>query len=98
MACAVSTSPSLLDRAWELDPQVSVRPESFGALLYHFGTRRLSFLKDATVLAVVRSLGEHPTARSACLAAGVADSALPAYERALAALARSKMITRLAGP
>jgi putative mycofactocin binding protein MftB len=50
------------------------------------------------VLAVVRSLGEHPTARSACLAAGVADSALPAYERALAALARSKMITRLAGP
>jgi putative mycofactocin binding protein MftB len=45
-----------------------------------------------------RSLGEHPTARSACLAAGVADSALPAYERALAALARSKMITRRAGP
>ncbi|MEU9347776.1 mycofactocin biosynthesis chaperone MftB, partial [Streptomyces sp. NPDC048278] len=28
-----------LDRAWDLHPQVSVRPEPFGALLYHFGTR-----------------------------------------------------------
>jgi putative mycofactocin binding protein MftB len=35
---------SVLDRAWALAPQVSVRPEQFGALLYHFGTRRLSFL------------------------------------------------------
>ena len=35
-----------LDAAWQLHPQVSVRPERFGALLYHFGTRRLSFLKS----------------------------------------------------
>ena len=26
------------DAAWRLHPQVSVRPEPFGALLYHFGT------------------------------------------------------------
>ena len=82
-----------LDRPWQVDDRVAVRPEPFGALLYHFGTRRLSFLKNTTMLAVVRSLGEHPTARSACAAAGVGTSALPAYERGLAALARSRMIT-----
>ena len=69
-----------------------MRPEPFGALLYHFGTRRLSFLKNTTVLAVVRSLAEHPSARSACAAAGVSAAALPAYERALATLAESSMI------
>jgi len=69
-----------------------VRPEPFGALLYHYETRRLSFLKNPTVLAVVRSLAEHPTARSACESAGVTARALPAYQRALAALAQSAMI------
>ena len=81
------------DRGWRLHPQVAVRPEPFGALLYHFGTRRLSFLKNQTVLAVVRSLADHPSARSACLASGVAEADLPVYARALAALAESKMIT-----
>jgi len=81
-----------LDRPWQLDDRVAVRPEPFGALLYHFGTRRLSFLKNTTVLTVVRSLDEHPSARSACAAAGVTPTALPAYERALATLAESQMI------
>jgi len=87
-----------LDRRWRVDERVAVRPEPFGALLYHFGTRRLSFLKDTTLLAVLQTLGEHPTARLACVAAGIGDGALPAYQRALAALARSQMITRRAGP
>jgi mycofactocin biosynthesis protein MftB len=82
-----------LDRPWQVDPRVSMRPEPFGALLYHFGTRRLSFLKNQVVLAVVRSLADHPSARAACLAAGISPAELPAYERALAALADSKMIT-----
>jgi mycofactocin biosynthesis protein MftB len=82
-----------LDRPWRVDERVAMRPEPFGALLYHFGTRRLSFLKNQTVLAVVRSLAEHPSARAACAAAGVRDDDLPAYARALAALADSKMIT-----
>jgi mycofactocin biosynthesis protein MftB len=81
-----------LDHAWCLDDRVAVRPEPFGALLYHFGNRRLSFLKNATVLAVVQSLGEHPSARSACVAAGVGAGQLPAYQRALATLAESQMI------
>ena len=41
------------DRAWRLNRQVALRPEPFGALAYHFGTRRLSFLKSRTLLAVV---------------------------------------------
>ncbi|HEY1699098.1 MAG TPA: mycofactocin biosynthesis chaperone MftB [Trebonia sp.] len=82
-----------LDRPWQVDPRVSVRPEPFGALLYHFGTRRLSFLKNQRVLAVVRSLADYPSARSACEAAGIQPAELPAYARALAALASSHMIT-----
>ena len=58
-------------RPWTLHPQVSLRPESFGALAYHFGTRRLSFLKSPTLLAVVQSLADQPTGHDACRAAGV---------------------------
>jgi putative mycofactocin binding protein MftB len=78
------------DTHWRLHPQVAVRPEPFGALLYHFGTRKLSFLKNRTVVDVVRSLPEHPTARHALAAAGVGGE--PAYAKALAALARSQML------
>jgi mycofactocin biosynthesis protein MftB len=30
-----------LDRPWQVDDRVAVRPEPFGALLNHFGTRRV---------------------------------------------------------
>jgi mycofactocin biosynthesis protein MftB len=81
-----------LDRRYGLHPQVAVRPEPFGALLYHFGTRRLSFLKDPRLLAVVRGLADAPTARAACAAAGVAGAELPQFARALATLARTDML------
>ncbi|ACY97928.1 MULTISPECIES: mycofactocin biosynthesis chaperone MftB [Thermomonospora] len=81
-----------LDRAWDLHPQVSVRPEPFGALLYHFGTRKLSFLKDRRLLAVLQALAQAPTARAACTAAGVDAGDLPAYRAALGALADSSML------
>ena len=83
---------SVLDQAWELAPQVSVRPEPFGALLYHFGTRRLSFLKDRRLLAVVEALGDAPSARHACAGAGIGPSDIGAYERALARLAATDML------
>jgi mycofactocin biosynthesis protein MftB len=87
-----------LSRPWALDPQVSLRPERFGALAYHFGTRRLSFLKSRTLFAVVASLGEHPNALQACRAAGVTDEELPRYAQALGTLADTKMIvTPVAG-
>lgn len=81
-----------LDRPWNLHPQVSVRPEPFGALLYHFGTRKLSFLKDRTLLDVVEALSEAPSARAACATAGVADAELSRYAAALATLESSSML------
>ena len=81
-----------LDTAWRLHPQVSVRPERFGALLYHFGTRRLSFVKTPELFAVVAALDSQPTARAACAQAGVGAAALPAYAKALGTLAASQMI------
>jgi putative mycofactocin binding protein MftB len=81
-----------LEREWALDPQVALRPESFGALAYHFGTRRLSFLKSRTLLRVVEALDEQPSAREACRAAGVRDEELPRYSQALSTLADTGMI------
>ncbi|AEF37349.1 MULTISPECIES: mycofactocin biosynthesis chaperone MftB [Mycobacteriaceae] len=80
------------DRGWRLHPQVSVRPETFGALLYHFGTRKLSFLKNLTMVTLVTSLAEHPDARSACRAAGIDPGAESAYLRALGVLAASDIL------
>jgi putative mycofactocin binding protein MftB len=81
-----------LERAWALSPQVALRPEPFGALAYHFGTRRLSFLKSRTLLAVVEALAGAASAREACASAGVPETELPRYSRALEALAESGMI------
>ena len=81
-----------LDRPWRLDDRAAVRPEPFGAMLYHFGTRNLSFLKSTTLLAVLENLAGQPTARAACAAAGVPEPDLPSYARALATLAGSGMI------
>lgn len=80
------------DRGWRLHPQVAVRPEPFGALLYHFGTRKLSFLKNRTILDVVNSLDEHPSVRSACRAAGIDDDAQAPYLHALSVLVKSHML------
>jgi putative mycofactocin binding protein MftB len=90
----VSTNSFDLDRGWRLHPSVSIRPERFGALLYHFGTRRLSFLKSPALLRVVEALAEAPTARAACDSAGITTAELATYQCALATLAASQMICR----
>ena len=77
---------------WALHPQVAVRPEPFGALLYHFGTRKLSFLKNRTILAVVESLDDHPDIGSALDAAGVDHEQRAPYLHALGVLADSQML------
>jgi mycofactocin biosynthesis protein MftB len=81
-----------LDRAWRLDDQVALRPEPFGALAYHFGNRRLTFLKTRKLLQVVESLESKPTGLAACTEAGVSDTELPAYVAALGRLAEAGMI------
>ena len=83
-----------LDVPWALHPQVAVRPEPFGALLYHFGTRRLSFLKDAVLTDVVRGLDAAGSAREACRSAGLAEPVPASVLDALATLAGTGMIVR----
>ena len=71
---------------------MALRPEPFGALAYHFGNRKLSFLKSKLLVAVVEALAEHPSAVAAIEASGVPEAQRPAYVKALADLARSQMI------
>ena len=80
------------DLPWQRGRSVALRPEPFGALAYHFGNRKLSFLKSKALVAVVESLGDHPSATAALAACGVPEAQRPAYVRALADLARSRMI------
>ncbi len=96
MAAPAVTEPAAASfdpaRRWRLHPQVAVRRESFGALLYHFGTRKLSFLKNRAIVAVVETLADHPDIRSACRAAGIDDSQQGPYLHALGVLAASNML------
>jgi putative mycofactocin binding protein MftB len=82
----------MLDEAWTLSPSVALRPEPFGALAYHFGNRKLTFLKTPALVHVVRGLGEHADVRSALVAAGVCEADHRAYVGALQGLAASDMI------
>jgi mycofactocin biosynthesis protein MftB len=68
-------------------PSVALRPEPFGALVYHFGTR-----KTLPLVEVVRGLEHHPDVHAAIDAAGVEEAQRPAYLRALAGLAASGTI------
>ena len=81
-----------LDESWALAPSVALRPEPFGALAYHFGNRKLIFLKRPELVAVVRALGSAGDVRSALVAGGVPEDSWPAYVTALEGLAASDMI------
>ena len=78
-------------RPWRLHPQVALRDEEFGALAYHYGTRRLVFLKTRDLVAVVRGLDGADSATDA-ITAVVAERDVPAYEAALTRLAASEII------
>jgi mycofactocin biosynthesis protein MftB len=101
MACAASTDPDHggsgafdPDLPYRLNPNVSLRPEPFGALAYDFGTRRLSFLKTKTLVSVVRELENQPDPRGALATAGVPDEERDRYLEALAGLAETGTIQR----
>jgi len=83
-----------LDAALELHPQVAIRPEPFGALAYHYGNRRLVFLKKPEVVAVIRALADHDSLAAALLACGVAEPRWPAFVRALEQLESSDVVRR----
>lgn len=90
---AATSPPAAFDAGapYRLDPQVALRPEPFGALAYHYGNRRLTFLRSKLLAEVVRDL-EHQPSVDAALTARVPGAERPAYRRALASLAESRFI------
>lgn len=101
MECAASTRPAdpnpvtsafTPGTAWRLHPSVGLRPEPFGALAYHFGTRRLTFLKDPTLTSIVRTLGDHDDVDAAITASGAPPARHATYRAALTRLADAEVI------
>jgi putative mycofactocin binding protein MftB len=86
----------MLERHLALDPQVALRPEPFGALAYHYGNRRLIFLKHPDVVRVVRALGEHGSVAETLSACGIAASRWPSFVTALESLERSHLLREAA--
>jgi putative mycofactocin binding protein MftB len=77
---------------YALHPQVGLRDEQFGALAYHYGNRRLTFLNDDRLVTVVRTLHEYDDVDAALAAAGVPEPQRPAYVTALSRLAESEVL------
>jgi putative mycofactocin binding protein MftB len=80
------------NRRYALHPRVALRPEPFGALAYHYGNRRLTFLKSADLVELVRDLPRHATVAAALEARELDKERRAAYLRALAMLERSEVI------
>ena len=76
---------------WQLNEQVSLRDEAFGALAYHHGNRRLVFLKSRELVELVRRLGEFDSADAAISELAPADQR-DRYVAALASLHRSDLL------
>jgi putative mycofactocin binding protein MftB len=81
-----------LGQPYGLDPRVSLRPEEFGALVYHFGNRKLSFLKSPDMLRVLEQLDNEPTLEGALEAAGIERRRWPTFLKALESLEASEMV------
>ncbi len=80
------------DSVVSVHARVSIRPEPFGALLYHFSTRQLSFLKDRMLLDVVCALDGSRTVAAALTVSGVPAEETARYLRALDTLATSRFL------
>jgi putative mycofactocin binding protein MftB len=81
-----------LEAAYEIHPQAALRPEPFGALVYHYGTRRLVFLRKPEMVSVVRKLSEHDTVADTLTSCGIAAKRWPTFLTALSGLAESEII------
>ena len=95
MSTELSAHPqldALLDRPLELHPQVALRPEPFGALAYHYGNRRLVFLKHPDMVAVANALGDHPTLAAALAACGIEQRRWPSFATAFESLLASEVV------
>jgi mycofactocin biosynthesis protein MftB len=82
----------VLDRRLALDPRVALREEPFGALAYHYGNRRLVFLRHPDVLRVVRALNADTTVSDTLRACAIDEHRWPAFATALESLVRSEVL------
>jgi mycofactocin biosynthesis protein MftB len=82
----------MLDTPLELDERVALRPEPFGALAYHYGNRRLVFLKHPDMVTVARALGDHPSLAATLDACHIAPSRWPSFAAAFASLQQSEIV------
>jgi mycofactocin biosynthesis protein MftB len=87
----------VLDRRMALHAQVALRPEPFGALAYHYGNRRLIFLKHPDLVRVVASITDHESVRECLVACDIAESRWPAFGTALQSLIESEMLHERVG-
>ncbi len=83
------------ERPWRLHPRVALRPEPFGALAYHYDNRRLNFVRSHDLVALLETLGDHPTV-TAAVEAAVAEPRRPAFVKALANLAAGDFLEPVA--
>jgi putative mycofactocin binding protein MftB len=81
-----------LDGRFELAPDVGLRDERFGALAYHYGNRRLTFLNDRRLVDAVRRLAAADSLAAALGAADVPVAQQPAFAVALGRLADAGVI------
>jgi putative mycofactocin binding protein MftB len=81
-----------LESTCGLDPKVALRPEPFGALAYHYGTRRLVFLRHPDMVRVVESLSDRRTVRETLEHTGVDENRWPSFVSALSSLTESGII------
>lgn len=82
----------MLDSSLDLHPQVALRPEPFGALAYHYDTRKLVFLKHPDVVRVVQSLSDHATVADTLTACDIDERRWPSFDQALTSLYESDML------
>ena len=83
---------SLLEQRLMLHPQVALRPEPFGALAYHYGNRKLVFLKHPDVVRLVQALDGTGTTAEKLSECEIDAASWPSFERALANLHASEML------
>lgn len=85
---------------WERSPKIGLRPEPFGALAYHFDTRRLVFLKSPKLVELVDGLVDHESADAAidAIVEPADQRSRSAHVKALASLAEAGVIELAESP
>ncbi len=99
MGCAASTETGF-DPAdpYELHPDVALRSEPFGALAYHYGNRRLTFLRSLDLVRLVGELAHHGSVADSLAALEIDEARGAGLIRALASLAQSDVVRRRSLP